>query len=325
MRGLLTRRTLLGQAGVLAVAGGGLWLLRERVLWPAPRPVFDGGGGSGWLDLAPGVSVPVVDAQVNGEPVRALVDSGAQASVIDRGMAERLGLVGGLAVPMIAIGVSGGPQTGRSARADVRLGGLSLPRMPAAALDLSPLGALRGSGAPVSLVIGQDVLRTVVLDLDLPHERIAFHPPATHAPPAELAAVPARTRGRELWTDVVVEGVALEVAVDTGLSSALALSEDLARSTGLLAPGRPVRRTRSVTLGGESYGREVLADTLELGGRTLRRAPVSVYARGPASLIPAGLLGSGAFRRARAVLDLGRGRLLLAPAGVVLRLEPRPA
>ena len=69
-------------------------------------------------------------------------------------------------------------------------------------------------------VIGQDALRTVVLDLDLPHDRLSFHPPATHAPPAGFASVPARTRGRELWTDVVVEGVALEVAVDTGLSAA---------------------------------------------------------------------------------------------------------
>ncbi len=310
---------------MLAVVGGGLWLLRDRVVWPAPRPVFAQAGGSGWLDLAPGVAVPVVDAVVNGEAVRALVDSGAQASVIDRDLAERLGLLRGVSVPIIAVGVSGGPQTGRTARVDVRLGGLSLPGMPAAALDLSPLGALRGSGPPVSLVVGQDVLRTVVLDLDLPHDRLALHPPATHAPPAELAAAPARTRGRELWTDVVVEGVALEVAVDTGLSSALALSEELARSTGLLAPGRPMRRTRSVTLGGASYGREVLADTLELGGRTLRHAPVSVYERGAASLIPPGLLGSGAFRRTRAVLDLGRGRLLLAPASVEVRLERRRA
>ena len=308
---------------MLAVGGGAVWLLRDRVLWPTPRPAFAAGdGGSGWLSLAPGVAVPVVDAVLNGETVRALVDSGAQATVVDRELAERLRLMNALSVPMIAFGVSGAPQTGRGARLEVALGGLTLPALHAAALDLSPLSALRGAGPPVALVIGQDVLRTVLLDLDLPHERLAFHArESLHAPPG-LQAVPARSRGRELWTDVVVEGMALEVAVDTGLSSALALSEELARSAGLLAEGRPVRRTRSVTLGGASDGREVLADTLELGGRVLRRAPVAVYARGPASLIPPGLLGSGAFRRTRAMLDLGAGRLLMGPAGVELELAP---
>ena len=322
---MLSRRTLLRQAGVLAVAGGGLWLLRDRVLWPAPRPAFapGKGGGSGWLDLAPGVAVPVVDAMVNGERVRALVDSGAQATVVDKELAQRLKLTDALSAPMIAFGVSGGPQTGRGARLEVTLGELTLPGLHAAALDLSPLGALRGFGPPVALVIGQDVLRTVLLDLDLPHDRLAFHPREGGREPPGLRAVPARSRGREQWTHVVVEGLALEVAVDTGLSSALALSEDLARQAGLLAEGRPVRRTRSVTLGGASDGREVLAETLELGGHTLRRAPVAVYPRGRASLIPEGLLGSGAFRRTRALLDLGAGRLLVGSPGVELRLERR--
>lgn len=299
---------------MLALAGGGIWLLRDRVVWPAPRPAFsDGSASSGWLRTAGDILVPVVDAAVNGEPVRALIDSGAQATVVDRGLAERLGLLTGVAVPVVAFGVGGAPQTGRAVSFEAQLGVLSIRGLRAAAMDLGVLGALRGSGPPVSLVIGQDVLRTVVLDLDLPHGRLAFHAQGLHVPPAGSISVIARTRGRELFTDIRVEEVELEVAVDTGLSGTLALSEDVALSTGLLAPGRPMRRIQSLTFGGPTPGREVIAETLEIGDRTLRRAPVSVYARGTPSLLPAGLLGSGAFRRTRVVLDLGRSRLLLAP------------
>ena len=309
---------------MLGAAAGGLWLLREKVLFPQPRPAFDPEiGGSGWLPLAPDLLVPVVEAQVNGERVRALVDSGAQATVVSRELAERLKLMDAFSVPVVAFGVSGAPQTGRGASLQVTLGGLTLAGLRAVALDLSPLAALRGEGPPLGLVIGQDVLRTVVLDLDLPRDRLSLQSPDVHTPAPGSQEMPARTRGKELYTNVTVEGVAVEVAIDTGLSSALALSEDLARSIGLLGADRASRSTRSITFGGASIGREVLADRLEVGGRVLRRAPVSVYARKPPSLLPAGLLGSGALRRTRAVLDLGRGRFLLAPDAVDVQLRRR--
>lgn len=309
---------------MLGAAGGGLWLLREKVLWPQPRPAFDPEiGGSGWLPLARDLLVPVVEAQVNGERVRALIDSGAQATVVDRALAERLKLTDALSVPIVAFGVSGAPQTGRGATLQVTLGGLTLAGLRAAALDLAPLAPLRGEGPPLGLVIGQDVLRTVILDLDLPRDRASLQAPDAHTPAPGSEAVSARTRGKELYTNVTLEGVAMEVAVDTGLSSALALSSDLAASVGLLEPGRRSRTTRSVTFGGATTGREVLADRLEFGGRVIRQAPVSIYERKPPSLLPAGLLGSGALRRTRAALDLGRGRLLLAPDALDVQVRRR--
>lgn len=291
-----------------------MWLLRDRVIWPRPRPAFEAGdeAGSGWLELQPDLLVPVVQAIVNGRPVRALVDSGAQASVVDQALAAELGAISALGVPMLAFGVSGAPQTGHPAVIDVRLGDLTLSRLHVAALDLGSLGALRGgSDQPAALVIGQDVLRTLVLELDYPSDRIAFRPVGVGL--AGAVGVPAHREGDELVVEAVVEGYAVQAVVDTGLSAALALSDELAAAAGLLGPGRRVRNTRSVTLGGPAAGREVLADTLAFGVRTLRRAPVAVYPRSNVSLIPRALLGSGAFRRSRALLDLGGGRLLLGP------------
>ena len=302
---------------MLAAAAGGVWLLRDRVIWPAPRPAFGpGGAGSGWLDLQPDLLVPVVEARVNGRPVRALVDSGAQASVF----AEGLGALSPVAVPMLAFGVSGGPQAGRAATVDVAVGALALPRLHVAALDLGPLAPLRGEDdAPTALVIGQDVLRTLVLELDYPSARLAFRPSGSR--PFSGPAVVARKDGDELLVDISVEGFAISAVFDTGLSAALALSEELAAAAGLLAAGRRVRSTQSVTLGGAAPGREVLADTLSFGGRTLHRAPVAVYARPSVSLIPRALLGSGALRRSRAALDLAAGALWLGPEETPARLS----
>ena len=325
---MISRRFLLGRTAVLAAAAGGMWLLRDRVIWPRPQPAFgarsgngdeaDDGAGSGWLDLQPDLLVPVVQAVVDGRPVRALVDSGAQASVVDRTLAAELGAISALGVPMLAFGVSGAPQTGRPAVVDVRLGDLTLTRLHVAALDLGPLGALRGaSDQPAALVIGQDVLRTLVLELDYPSGRLAFRPAGTGLEGA--VAVPARRDGAELVVEVAVEGYAVQAVVDTGLSAALALSDELAAAAGLLGPDRRVRTTRSVTLGGPAAGREILADTLAFGRRTIRHAPVAVYPRSSVSLIPRALLGSGAFRRSRALLDLGEARLLLGPVESPLR------
>ena len=311
------------RAGALAAFTGGLWLFRERVLKPAPTPVFARDGRwSGDLPLVSGLLVPVIDATLDGRVVRALVDSGAQTSVVDRDFAEGLGRLGGVSPPVVAVGVSGPPLTGRLAVVDVALGSLDLPRLHVAALDLGALGALRGSGPPVVLVIGQDVLRTVVLDLDQPHGRLAFHDPRAYASPPGAQPAPARLKGGELLVSVEVEGRALEVVLDTGLSSALALSASLATEAGLLAPGRPVRPNRSVTLGAALAGREAVARTLRVGPRTLSDARVAIYARPPASLLPPGLLGAGAFSDMRAGIDLAHGRLDLGGGG--LPLTPFP-
>ena len=209
---LISRRFLIGRTAGLAAAAAGLWLLRDRVILPAARPVFRSRGreGSGWLELQPDLLVPVVQAVVNGRPVRALVDSGAQASVVDRALAAELGAVSPLGVPMLAFGVSGAPQTGRPAVVDVGLGDLALPRLHVAALDLGPLGALRGgSDQPAALVIGQDVLRTLALELDYPSGRIAFRPAGAGLPGS--VGVPARKDGHELVVEVTVEGDRISV------------------------------------------------------------------------------------------------------------------
>lgn len=321
---------MLAQTAALGVGAAGAWWLREQVAFPAPQPVFaPGAGDGGWTSFLGGPQLVAVAATAGGGALGALVDSGAQTSVIDRAAAARLGVAAGAPLPLLAYGVTGAPQIGRAAVADVALGALSLPRLHLAVLDLSPI--VQATDGRVELVIGQDVLRRVAVDIDFPQARLALRPVGARPAGTALSALSARLQGRELVARVQVEGHGVEAVVDTGSSSALALSERAARTAGLLDAGRPARTETGVTFGGAGADRLVTADSLILPGRRpLRDVTVQVFPT-PAGLghVPDALLGVGAFLRDRVLLDLSRGELWFvgrrAAAVSLSRGEPRPA
>lgn len=300
---MISRRNLLSRAAMLAAAGGGMWLLRETVLWPPPRPVFEG-DGSGWLALAE-APVPLVAATVNGEPTLALVDSGAQRSVIGAGLAGRLSLRRAFSVPMVAVGVGGAATLGHGVRADVALGRLSLPGMTAAVLDLAALGAARAG--EVGLVLGQDLLRRTVLDLDLIERRLALRRRGAALPPTR--PLPARGGLQGLYVEVVVEGATVRALVDTGASPVLSLSSRAADEAGLLDDRHPVRFNHSIAFGSAGLGKELTAASVGFGGRTFERPAVQIYPTSHGRLIPPALLGVAALEGARTLIDLGAGTM----------------
>jgi predicted aspartyl protease len=307
---LISRRSFLSQIGLVAAASAAGWWLRDRFLWPAPRVVFtEGADGSGWLAFSsPDRGMAIVEARLGGVPVQALVDSGAQSSVIDRGLARRLGLPIAAAGPVIvAFGVSGGAQLGRAATFSLQLGALSLQGLRAATLDLASVS--RASGRTFSLVLGQDALHALVADFDFPHSRVAFHDPAAYRLPAGAAPVEVRMQGREMLVPVDVEGARLEVVLDTGASAALALSSETARAAGLLS-GRPVGSAPSVTFGGLVQDRMIRVKAFTFAGRTRLDVPLQVY-EPSGGRAPGGLLGVEALKDLRMILDAGRGRLHL--------------
>jgi predicted aspartyl protease len=306
---LIRRRSFLAQLGLLAAGGAAAWWFRDKVLWPAPEARFPSAGTTGWLPmLDPHQGVVVLEARLAGRTVRALVDSGAQSSVVDRGLAERLGLpVTAIAPVVVAFGVSGGPQIGRAASLDLTLGGLTIEGLRAAVLDLAPISD--AARRPFDLILGQDLLHQVVADFDFPNARLAFvEPPG--APPAGARALPVRLERRELFTAVSVEGVTIEVVLDTGSSGALALSDETAEAAGLL-DGRPVGRAPSLTFGGLSFDRVVRARTLEFADEVFRDVAVHVFSPAQGAPRPSGLLGVEALRRFRLLVDAGRGQVHL--------------
>jgi predicted aspartyl protease len=294
---------------MLGVAGAGYLVVREQIRWPTPEVAFETGSASGWLPLSGESGLLALPARVSGRPVQAIVDSGAQYSAVDAGLAEALGLPAATPISMVAFGVSGAPHLTRGVRLEADLGAFAINGLRAATLDLHPLSRL--TRQPFSLLLGRDFLSAVVMEADLPRRRIAFFPPERWTPPPGAKPVPTRLKSGGLMVEVRVEGRApVEVMLDTGATGALALSESAARAAGLF-DGRPVRTSPSVTLGGVSHDSLVRARQIAFAGETFDDLEVQIYKPAANAPVPPGLLGLGVLERFRLALDLPGGRIFL--------------
>jgi len=304
----MNRRTLLFRLGLFGAAVGGGVLLRDRVIWRPPDVTFVSDDWQEWAE--PRVDSPTVDVTVNGQPVRALIDSGAQYSVIDRSFFERLNIADAFNMPVLAYGVGGMPQLGRGTTLTVQVGGARIDRLQTGILDLGALALDTGLGTP--LILGQDVLGEALLDMDLTprkreRRRLRLLASETTAP-AGLVRFEVRRAGRSLKTPVLVEGNLIEAVVDTGSTSMLALSEGAARRVGVL-DGRTQTPGTSLVLGGVMRTRIVETSSLRIGGVDYGPAQTPIYPGLPVPGFPRALLGMAAFRHRRVLLDLKTARL----------------
>lgn len=299
----MRRRDLLVRLGLVAAGVGGAWWLRDHVLWKAPEVGFAGGTGTDWLPYAePRAATPTVATTINGTPVRALVDSGAQYSVIDRSLVAALGVTEMFSIPMVAYGVGGEAQVGRGATLDVQVGDLRLGGLRTAILGLGPLAGAQGLAAP--LILGQDVLRHLVLELDTEDRRLRFLARQGWTPPAGAEAIAVTHAGRALQAAITVEGATVDAVVDTGASALLALTRETAQAVGLF-DGRERTPGQSIVLGGVVGAQTVTVRTLTIGDALYRQATVAVYDDVAAPGFPKALIGMEAFENRRVAMDLG--------------------
>jgi hypothetical protein len=215
----LNRRVLLRRLALLGAGAAGYFLVRQELVWPTPKVVFAGPDGSGWIDLpVPGGLIDLA-ARIGGLWVRAVVDSGAQYSAIDTGVAERLALPAATPIPMVAFGVSGGPSLTRAVSLDVDLGAFALRGLRAATLDLQPLSGL--TRQPFSLLLGRDFLRAVVAEVDFPGGRAAFFERGAWRAPPQARPTAVRLQSGGVMVPVKIETAPeVEVMLDTGALAA---------------------------------------------------------------------------------------------------------
>jgi len=306
----MRRRDLLIRLGLLGAGLGGAWWFRDYVLWREPEIALPAAGATDWLPYAePRVVTPTVAAVVEGRPVRALIDSGAQYSVIDRALFQTLGRRDVFTLPMVAYGVGGDAQVGRGTTVDVQVGVLALNGLRAAILGLGPLAGPQGLAAP--LILGQDVLRHLVLELDTGERRLRLSGRDGWTPAPVLRPIAVTRAGSALRTSVTVEGAEIDAVVDTGASAVLALTRDSARAAGLF-DGRERRPGQSIVLGGVVRAETAVARTVTVGDDLHRRVPVAIYDDVAVPGFPRALVGMEAFEGRHVALDLGGPRLFAA-------------
>ncbi len=304
----MNRRSVLFRAAGLAAVVGGAWWARETLFWPAPELAFAESGATPWLPYARRASVPTVRVRVDGREIIALIDTGAQYSVIDRRLVEALperrrSLFD---MPMVAYGVGGGTQMGRGTTVDIDLPGLTISRLRAAILDLGPLASADGLQTP--LILGRDVLEHMVLALDPARRHVRLIAREAFVRPPDLAPATVQRSGGGLIAEVTVEGAVVRAVVDTGASSLLALDETTAQAAGLL-DGRPQEVGTSLVLGGAMQAAVVEARTVTFANHLYRGVQVGVFDQPPLPNFPGALVGMEAFGARRAAFDLGAGTL----------------
>lgn len=304
----MNRRNLLFRAaGLLAVAGGAWWA-RDHLLWPKPRLTFGSGGATPWLPYGRRAATPTVRVRVEGREVLALIDTGAQYSVIDRDFFDSLPSGGRslFDMPLLAYGVGGGAQVGRGTSLDLDLPGLTVSGLRAAILNLGPLASEEGLRTP--LIIGQDVLGEAVLALDPQRRYVRLVARDAFVRPPDLIETPVHRQGTALVAELTVEGAAVRAIIDTGASSLLGLSREAAQTAGLL-DGRPQRDGVSLVLGGSMRSTIVEARTVTFADHLYEQVEVGVFNQPPLPNFPGGLVGMEAFADRRVALDLGKGTL----------------
>lgn len=304
-----TRRSLLGGLVLLGAGGAGAWFLREEYFWPTATLEAGSNDSRELTLLETPTRLPIVMTGVNGQAVAALIDTGAQATSIDRSLAESLGLEPAFAPPLVAMGAGGHRQVAEGVDLTLELGEMVFSAVRAAVVEIGPLAEAE-MGA-VKLVIGQDVLQTVVIDLDFAARTARLRDRGGAGVPAGLTMIPARERGRALEARIRVEETVLDLLVDTGSTAGVSLSETTAENAGLL-DGREAEQSRRIVLGGVSSGRIVQARSLTVAGRALGESPVHIYADQAAPGFPRGLIGLEILGRERVWVDLAGGRLAVA-------------
>ncbi len=213
----------------------------------------------------------LVDARVNGRAVEALLDSAAEASLLDTEFARELGLLGGKDVTARG---SGETTMKASLASGVTLEafGLTLRDQTVGVLSLSDVGQ-RLLGRPLPFVLGREVFDNARLEIDIEGKTIRVVDSASE--PCGVRLDLHSSHGVET-IPVLIGGLPARAAFDLGNGSKPLLASRFAASARLLTDGRAVTSERGGGIGGETMRLVLRLPSLELAGKRFENLPVSI-------------------------------------------------
>jgi hypothetical protein len=260
----------------------------------------------------------LVPVQIDGHAARAVLDTGAGASLVDLRLAEdwRLAFSHG---QVEARGIGGQPVQGRILRgAVVAFGGISEPLPYAIPL----LSLAESAGDRFEVIIGYPFFASHCVEVDYGSRRLRILAPGADLGGSGTSVAVRFVRNLpHIEAQVTIGGLthAVEAMVDTGASDSGVTGRFLAAHP--LAVETTPRVLLAGGVGGDSEGRWFRAEGVEIGGVTLARPVLS------ATETAGGVKGSQAtydlsigadlLRRFRVTFDYPRARLLLAPGADV--------
>jgi predicted aspartyl protease len=227
----------------------------------------------------------MIAASVNGHPVQALLDSAAEATLVDGSFAQRLNLKRSSTVPAQGSGAA-------SFNADLVAGvtlqalGLSLPNQTVAVVDLTDVGR-RLLGRRVDVILGRELFDAARLCIDIDAGRIGVVNRDREPPGVRF---PLRTEHGVETFPVRVEGVGpLQATFDLGNGSQVMVGSALAARLHLLTDGRKITAERGGGLGGAMSRQVIELRALEVGQQVYTDVPATIDQKPSASDVNIGI------------------------------------
>ena len=253
-----------------------------------------------------------IPAIVNGHNTEALLDSGADASALDRGFAKS---VGALAQGThTAVGAAGNQESGFVPDISITLDRLTIGPLTGGILDLAGIG--RRWGHPLEAILGREIFNDLIVDIDFPNRRIAFRERRDFQVPEGAQRVVLGQYLAIYTIPVSIDGErAVPAMFDLGNGSPLAIFPTYPGRQSLIQ-SRPHSLQLGGGVGGVHTNIVTTVGTLAMGD--------NVFHEVPATLPPAGNdihnsnrvfanIGLPVFSRFRVICDLHKNLLYLVP------------
>jgi len=282
-----------------------------------------GSGTSTELPFSITQNLILVKASVNGStPGTFIFDTGAESTVVDAAFARSAGLT--QSGKMTATGSAGSATAGIIKNASVQVGSLSAAGLTVYSLPLDSFTP--GFGMRIDGIIGNDIIKHVVADIDYDGQIIRLIEPSAFRPSKSAVIIPLEIQGGlpMIRTEIASsDGRRLPalMEIDTGSTGAVLINSPFVRRHRLLRSLHVVPR-KSGGVGGTGTSMVGRLATLRFGEAILRE-PIAVFytdVRGDnASRAYDGLIGGGVLRRFRVTVDLRGKRLFIQPGADVGR------
>jgi hypothetical protein len=226
----------------------------------------------------------MIAASIDAHPVQALLDSAAEATLIDRDFAKKLNLHSS----SVALGQGSGHdsfEAGMVEGVELQAFGLSLPNQTVAIVDLSDVGH-RLLGRRLDVILGREIFDAARLWIDIEGRRIKVLPRAGEPAGVRLELI---TEHGVETLPVRVEGQAVRATFDLGNGGGVLLGSKLAERLQVLTDGRSVGAARGGGLGGATMRKTAKLSSLEVAGQVYQDVSAEIDAQPSASDVNIGV------------------------------------
>ncbi len=254
-----------------------------------------------------------VDGSVDGKKARFLVDTGG-VNLLTPDAARKFGIVG---EGKLAAGGVG------SERADLAMAHGKQIRVGTAVLDkpvfyIIDLGKLASvEGATADGLVGYEMFRRFVVEIDYAKKQLTLTDPARFAPPSYAKPLAFALDDRIPIVAGTLDGVPLRMSVDTGSRSSLTLHAPFAREHGLVEKYHAAPESvLGWGVGGPSRERAARLGTLRLGDYSVAGIAAEIFTGDKGSFANpdiGGNLGGGVLRRFTVTFDYANRKMYLRP------------